>query len=261
LVGNERKKRTAPDRFAAKPRRRLLAFYAMKLLYQTHSPFARKVLVFAHEAGLASRIEVVHHETSPTLRNEDVYAQNPLGKVPVLLRPGASPLFDSDVICAYLDTLNHNRKLIPADSEARWLALRLQAAAQGLAETGIGYRWETVRRPEWLRYEPLKTGLHGKLMATYSWLESETDLDSPLNVGHIAVATALSWIEFRKLPDFREGRPRLSAWLDRFAQRPSMLATTLSGETLDRAASHAAGGPQSPRGSDEADAFSSSTRR
>jgi glutathione S-transferase len=225
----------------------------MKLLYQTHSPFARKVLVFAHEAGLASRIEVVHHETSPTLRNEHVYAQNPLGKVPVLLRPGALPLFDSDVICAWLDTLNPGRKLIPADGEARWLALRLQAVAQGLAETGIAYRWETVRRPIGLRYEALKDGLHGKLIATYSWLEAEADLeagilgrpaidrfhlDSPVHVGHIAIATTLSWIEFRSLPDFREGRPRLSAWLDRFAQRPSMLSTPLSGETLDGPASN-----------------------
>ena len=60
----------------------------MKLLYQTHSPYARKALVFAHEAGLARQIEVVHHETSPTRRNEQVFAENPLGKVPVLLRPG-----------------------------------------------------------------------------------------------------------------------------------------------------------------------------
>ena len=64
----------------------------MQFLYQTHSPYARKALVFAHEAGLADRIEVVHHETSPTLRNETVFAQNPLGKVPVLLRPGQPAL-------------------------------------------------------------------------------------------------------------------------------------------------------------------------
>ena len=73
----------------------------MKLLYQTHSPYARKVLVFAHEAGLAERLSVVHQETSPTQRNEAVFAQNPLGKVPVLIRDDAQPLFDSDVICAY----------------------------------------------------------------------------------------------------------------------------------------------------------------
>jgi glutathione S-transferase len=235
IVGG--KKAQQPTGLRPNPARGALAFYAMKLLYQTHSPFARKVLVFAHEAGLASRIEVVHHETSPTLRNENVYAQNPLGKVPVLLRPGAPPLFDSDVICGYLDTQSSGQKLIPADGEARWLALRLQAVAQGLAETGIAYRWETVRRPMGLRYDTLREGLHGKLIATYAWLESEADLDSPLHVGHIAIATALSWIEFRSLPDFRKNHPRLSAWLDRFAQRPSMAATPLTGETFDNSSS------------------------
>ena len=104
----------------------------MKLLYQTHSPYARKTLVFAHEIGLAPHLLVVHQETSPTLRNEHVFAENPLGKVPVLLRSGATPLFDSDVICAYFDTLHEGRKLIPAEGEIRWQALRLQAVAQGL---------------------------------------------------------------------------------------------------------------------------------
>lgn len=205
----------------------------MRLLYQTHSPFARKALVFALEAGLGERIEVVHHETSPTLRNEAVYAQNPLGKVPVLLRPGLAPIFDSDVICAYLDTLHAGAPLIPADGEARWQALRLQAVAQGLADAGIKVRWETVRRPEALRYEVLREGYTQKLVESYDWLERELDTDSPLYVGHIAVATALSWLEFRELPDFRIGRPRLAAWQDAFERRASMRATPLSGQTHD----------------------------
>ena len=206
----------------------------MKLLYQTHSPYARKALVFAHEAGLADRIEVVHHETSPTLRNPEVFARNPLGKVPVLLRDGHDPLFDSDVICAYLDTLHGGRPLIPAQGEARWKALRAQAVAQGLADAGIAVRWETVRRPEALRYPPLRDGYIDKLLASYDWLERELDVAAPVDVGHIAVASALSWLEFRQLPDFRDGRPRLAAWLDEFACRPSMLATPLQGDTHDQ---------------------------
>jgi glutathione S-transferase len=205
----------------------------MKLLYQTHSPYARKALVFAYEAGLADRIQVEHHETSPTNRNPEVFEQNPLGKVPVLLRPGLPPLFDSDVICAYLDTLNDGRKLIPEAGEARWLALRVQAVAQGLADAGIALRWETVRRPEALRYEPLRDGCIAKLHASYEWLERELDFAAPVHVGHIAVATTLSWLEFRELPAFRDKFPRLTAWLDRFAERPSMRATPLSGETRD----------------------------
>src|SRR5258708_12022897 len=114
----------------------------MKLLYQTHSPYARKTLVFAHEVGIAGRIQVVHHETSPTNRNEAVFAENPLGKVPVLLRPGMAPIFDSDVICAYLDTLHDGRRLVPPESEARWQALRIQAVAQGLADAATPIRFK-----------------------------------------------------------------------------------------------------------------------
>lgn len=205
----------------------------MKLLYQTHSPYARKALVFAHEAGVAGRIDVVHHETSPTRRNEQVYAENPLGKVPVLLRPGLSPLFDSDVICAYLDTLHAGRPLIPAEGEMRWQALRAQAVAQGMADAGIAIRWETVRRPQALRYPPLRDGYVDKLLASYDWLERELDAEAPVHVGHIAVATALDWLEFRELPGFRDGRPQLATWFDAFAARPSMRATPLSGETHD----------------------------
>jgi glutathione S-transferase len=205
----------------------------MKLLYQTHSPYARKALVFAHEAGLARQIEVVHHETSPTRRNAQVFAENPLGKVPVLLRPGQPPIFDSDVICAYLDTQHCGRTLIPQEGEARWHALRLQAVAQGLADAGIQLRWETVRRPAELRYPPLRDGYAQKLITSYDWLERELDSAAPVHVGHIALATCLDWLEFRELPGFREGRPRLSAWFDEFAKRPSMRATPLSGETRD----------------------------
>ena len=205
----------------------------MKLLYQTHSPYARKALVFAHEVGLARQIEVVHHETSPIQRNEQVFAENPLGKVPVLMRSGQPPIFDSDVICAYLDTQHAGRKLIPPEGEARWHALRLQAVAQGLAESGIAIRWETVRRPPPLRYPPLRDGYTDKLIASYDWLERELDIGTPVHVGHVALATCLDWLEFRELPGFRAGRPRLAAWFDEFAQRPSMRATPLSGETHD----------------------------
>lgn len=205
----------------------------MKLYYQTHSPYARKALVFAHEAGLAHRLEVIHHETSPTRRNDTVYAENPLGKVPVLIRPGETPIFDSDVICAYLDTLANGTSLIPKDGEARWDALQLQALAQGLCQSGIQLRWETNRRPVELRYPPLAQGYEEKLSASYDWLEAELDVTAPVHVGHVALATALDWIAFRELTDFRQGRPRLARWFDDFARRPSMQATPLSGETHD----------------------------
>jgi glutathione S-transferase len=205
----------------------------MKLFYQTHSPYARKTLVFAHEVGIASRIDVVHHETSPTLPNDQVFAENPLGKVPVLIRPGLASIFDSDVICAYFDTLHDGPKLIP-EGEQRWQALRLQAVAQGLCDTGIAIRWETVRRPKELRYPILCDGYVKKLIVSYDWLERELEVSTPIHVGHIALATSLSWLAFRGLPSFQEKRPRLANWFEAFEGRPSMMATPLSGETHDR---------------------------
>lgn len=204
----------------------------MKLLYQTHSPYARKALVFALEAGLGDRIAVEHHETSPTRANPEVFAENPLGKVPVLLRPGQEPIFDSAVICAYLDTLHDGPRLIPEGGETRWRALRFEAVAQGLADSGIQLRWERVRRPEALRYPPLADGYALKLEESYAWLERRLDAGEMVTVGHIALATALDWLEFRDLPSFR-AFPRLSAWFDAFAARPSMQATLLAGETHD----------------------------
>ena len=207
---------------------------AMQLLYQTHSPYARKALVFAHETGLAARIDVVHHETSPTRRNDTVYALNPLGKVPVLVTPEGEALFDSVVICEYLDGLHDGPRMVPEAGPARWKALRLQALAQGLADAGIALRWETVRRPEALRYAPLARGYTDKLVAGYDYAEREVpEAGAPADIGQIALACSLDWIAFRELPDFRAGRPRLAGWFDAFCERPSMRATPLSGETQD----------------------------
>ncbi|MFE0018220.1 glutathione S-transferase family protein [Mesorhizobium sp. NPDC059054] len=205
----------------------------MDLLYQTHSPYARKVLVFAHEAGLAGQLRVIHHETSPTNRNDQVFAVNPLGKVPVLVLSDGETIFDSVVICDYLETLNRQTSLIPATGPRRWAALRMQAVAQGMCEAGIALRWETSRRPEHLRYLALAEGMKTKLVESYDYLEQSTEFDEPLHVGHIAVASALDWLAFRNLPAFEQGRPRLSKWFRAFLQRPSMRATVYDGETHD----------------------------
>jgi len=205
----------------------------MKLLYQTHSPYARKVLVAAHELGLHEQLEVIHHETSPTLRNDEVFALNPLGKVPVLILDDGFALFDSSVICEYLDGLHARRKLIPADGHARYRSLRMQAVAQGMADAGIEVRWEAERRPEALRWPALRDGHLQKVAAACDFAEREIDAEAAVDVGAIALATALSWIAFRDVYDFRADRPRLAAWYDRFADRPSMRATALSGATHD----------------------------
>ena len=203
------------------------------LLYQTHSPFARKVLVFALECGLGDRIEVVHHETSPTNRNAAIFAANPLGKVPVLILPDGMTLYDSMVICDYLDRLHSGRKLIPHKAPKRWHALRLHALAQGMCDAGVLYRWETTRRPQELRYPPLADGQKAKLIETVDYLETALDPKTPVTIGHIALATGLDWIAFRELIDFKTGRPALSKWYEDFCARDSMVKTRFSGQTHD----------------------------
>jgi glutathione S-transferase len=215
------------------PSHRIEESLAMKLLSQTHSPYARKVLVMAHETGIIDRLEIVHHETSPTRRNDAVFAANPLGKVPALIGEDGLALFDSIVICDYLDVLQGGRRMIPAQGRERFLTLRLQALAQGVLEAGIAVRWDVDRRPSALRWKEFADGQTEKLVAAYDFVEREVELEGPIDLGQIALATALSWIEFRDLPSFKERRPRLMRWYDGFRERPSMRATEYSGATQD----------------------------
>ena len=205
----------------------------MKLLYQTHSPYARKVLVAALEIGLGKELEVVHHETSPMRRNQDVFALNPLGKVPVLITDDGTVLFDSDVICEYFDGLLESPKLIPSERRARYRSLRWQALAQGIADAGIAARWETERRPESLRWPRMRDGQLEKIAAACDFLEQEIHTITAPDIGAISLATALSWIDFRDVYPFQAGRPRLFSWYAEFSARASMLATALSGATQD----------------------------
>ncbi|GGA38052.1 glutathione S-transferase family protein [Dyella nitratireducens] len=205
----------------------------MKLLYQTHSPYARKVLVAAYEMGLADHLDVVHHETSPLTRNDDIFALNPLGKVPVLICDNGEVLFDSCVICEYLDGLHEGAKLLPADPARRYRALRNQSIAMGIADAGIAVRWEIERRPEAVRWKPMHEGQLQKIVAACNFLEDHLEEQKALDIGDVALATALSWIEFRCVYAFQEARPRLSSWYARFCARPSMQATTLYGNTVD----------------------------
>ena len=96
----------------------------------------------------------------------------------------------------------------------------MQALAQGLCDAGIALRWETVRRPEALRYPPLAQGQATKLLEAYDHLEAQAQFAGPVTIGQIALATALAWLEFRDLPAFRARAPRLAAWHDEFCRAP-----------------------------------------
>ena len=199
----------------------------MKLLYSQTSPYVRKVLVLAHETGLIDRLELVPVTVAPVTPNPTVAAENPLVKIPALIREDSVALYDSAVILEYLDGLHDGPKLIPAAGEARWTALQRQAAADGLLDAAILVRYETVLRPEEKRWPEWIDGQMRKLRGALAAFEVDgVTLGQSLTVGEIAIACALGWLDFR-YPDenWREGRPRLADFYAKFAERPSMKAT------------------------------------
>jgi glutathione S-transferase len=199
----------------------------MKLYYSGASPFVRKVMAVAIEAGVDKKIEQVPTSVVPTQPNLELAKENPLMKLPTLITDDGMALFDSYVICEYLDSLSKGTKLLPPPGPARWSALTLHAAATGITEAGLLCRYEeAVRKPE-ARSKEWVDGQLAKVRAGLDNLEhNPKPLEGPVNLGHIATGCAIGWLEFRKpAGDIRQGRPKLFAWYDKFVQRPSMQAT------------------------------------
>src|SRR5450432_1079384 len=107
----------------------------MKLYWPASSPFARKVVVAAHEVGLGDRLELTFLRPTPTKANPLLSKDNPLSKIPVLILDDGTALFDSPVICEYLDSLHQGPKLVPASGGARWRTLKLQALCDGILDS------------------------------------------------------------------------------------------------------------------------------
>ena len=199
----------------------------MKLRYSTTSPYVRKVMVLAIEAGIDGKIEKDKTAASPIERNESLYADNPIGKVPALTTDDGMTLFDSPVICEYLDAEHAGGKFYPAKGKARWVALRQHAIADGLLDAALLARYEGFMRPQELRWDAWLAGQKGKVASALDMLEKEAaDLDGPITIGHIAVGCALGYMDFRFADDnWRGSRPKLAKWYEGFAARPSMQAT------------------------------------
>ncbi len=199
----------------------------MQLRFSPTSPYVRKVLVVAHELGLADRIERV--DTNPWVPDPALFRDNPLGKVPALTTDDGDVLFDSPVICEYLDTLGGPR-LFPEQGRPRWQALRLQALGDGVLDAAVLRRLETQRPSEERSkdWEVLQQDAVGRSLDA---LEHEAaHWDDALNIGHVAVGCALGYLDFRfNAEDWREEHPTLAAWFQIFAARPSMAATVPKG--------------------------------
>lgn len=196
----------------------------MKLYSSPRSPYVRKVRVAAHELGLADRFELI--EATPQNIIEVVSLDNPLGQIPTLVLDDGTTIFDSPVICEYLDTLHDGAPLIPRDGPARWQALKLQAMADAMLDQAIAVRMD-AGRPAEQRDEAMLDRRRTRLKRCLSALDDDTAaLDGALTIGPIAIACALGYLDFRLGPAFwRPEHPALAAWFDRFAERPSMRAT------------------------------------
>ena len=199
----------------------------MKLYSAAPSPFVRKVRILVMETGLSDRVEEVDAKITPINPSDDLNQANPIGKIPALATDDGMTLFDSRVICEYLDTQHRGAKMFPANGAARWTALRRQALADGVLDAGVNTRYETFLRPEEQRWPEWIDGQKGKIRRGVDALEAEVDtFGDTVDVGTIAAACALGYLDFR-FPDddWRDGHPKLAAWFEAFSARPSMQAT------------------------------------
>lgn len=199
----------------------------MKLYWSSRSPFVRKVMVFAHECGLASQLKLERTLVAMNNPNRGLLKTNPTGKIPTLELDDGSALYDSTVICEYLDSVQQGTRLFPAAGQARWTALRRHALGNNLTDNLMLWRNELLRPATQQSPETL-AAFELKVRNALDALESEAAAlaRDPLSIGHIAIAVALSYIDFRFAAlGWREGHQHLARWYEEYSQRPAMRET------------------------------------
>lgn len=196
----------------------------MKLRYSATSPYVRKVTMTIIECGLEDKVERV--VTNAWDAGTDLPADNPLGKVPALTTDDGLALFDSRVICEYLDSLHGGAKLFPAAGPARWAALRLQALGDGLNDAAVARRLEAMR-PDGERSQKWIDRQTAAMIRTLNVLEAEVDgFAEGVDIGALALMAALGYLDLRFVEDdWRAGRPKLAGWFDAAAKRRSYQET------------------------------------
>ena len=197
----------------------------MRLHWSSRSPFVRKVMVAAHELGLAERIERVPTVVALTRTDHALLPRNPLGKIPTLVLEDGSTLYDSVVICEYLDSLAGPPRLFPAPGPARIAAVRRHALGTGFMDFLLLWRTEIGRaQPD----QRILDGFVAKQVAVLAALEADAPAlaEAPFGIGQIGIGCALAYLDFR-WPDagWRDAHPGLAAWHAGFAARPSVTAT------------------------------------
>lgn len=197
----------------------------MKLFHSPASPYVRKVLVVATLCGLRDGIELLPYAGTPVSRDGGAVAHNPLGKVPTLVTDDGLALYDSRVICEYLDA-QAGGKLFGAGAE-RWTVLVRQALADGMLDAALLARYEGFLRPPELQWGAWTDGMMAKVAAGLDQLErSASGLTDTPDIGSIAVGCALGYLDFRYADlGWRTVHPALGAWFARFNEAPAMAAT------------------------------------
>lgn len=198
----------------------------MKLAYAATSPYVRKVMILLHETGQLDDVELQEGSGSPIAPNQLTVERNPLGKVPALERPDGPAIYDSRVICAYLDA-RAGDKLYPTGPR-RWDTLTLEATGDGMTDAALLMTYESRLRPEELQMPEWVDGQWLKIQRACSVLNTRwmSHLSGPLDMGQISVACALAYADFRHgHRDWRTGNDGLATWYKSFCERPSMMAT------------------------------------
>lgn len=196
----------------------------MKLIYSVPSPYARKARVVLIEARLEGRVET--EALDPWSDPAGFRDHNPLGKVPALIRDDGPALFQSNVVCEFLNAKGSGQ-LYPADGPSRWTAQRQLALADGILDASVTVRMELTFHEPGNISQKLVERQELSVAQAIAALESEAEaLDGPITIGQIAVACALGYRDFRFADvDWRAAHPKLAAWFATFAVRPSMTAT------------------------------------
>ena len=203
----------------------------MKLHWSPKSPYVRKVMICAHELQLIPHLELVRSVAAMLKPNAAIMRDNPLSKIPTLVLDDGSTLFDSAVICEYLNAMA-NGPLFPASGSSRWQALRWQAFGDGLLDALILWRNERERPASSVSAE-LVAAFELKTQAALAQLNKETSAlsDAPFAIGHLTIACALGYLDFRfAMLEWRALAPDLAHWYAGQQTRPSFAATEPTAE-------------------------------
>ncbi len=202
----------------------------MRFYHSPTSPFSRKVAVALRELGLLQQVEIVPASGTPLDPGSLPLGRNPLGKVPVLERADGPAIYDSRIICRYLDDLAGGR-LYPGKPRL-WETLTLEATADGILDAAVLMVYENRLRPEQARSPAWVESQWQKIARALDAVEGRwvAHLAGPLDMAQVAVGCALGYLDFRHAArDWRAGRPALAAWEARFAERPAMQETRPAG--------------------------------